>query len=88
MTFAGHRAPSNPTKRAVFMQIKEHYFELHSKPLLMRGQYMNNDKPVNQQRYMQHMKSSITFHTNTGLSSHDAFIKAAKEWEKDLMKGA
>ena len=70
------------------MQIKEHYFELHSKPLLMRGQYMHNGKPVNQQRYMQHMKSSITFHTNTGLSSRDAFIKAAKEWEKDLMKGA
>jgi hypothetical protein len=87
-TFAGHRAPSNPTKRAVFMQIKEHYFELHSKPLLMRGQYMHNDKPVNQQRYMQHMKSSITFHTNTGLCSRDAFIKAAKEWEKDLIKGA
>ena len=70
------------------MQIKEHYFELHSKPLLMRGQYMHNDKPVNQQRYMQHMKSSITVHTNTGLCSRDAFIKAAKEWDKDLRKGA
>ena len=88
MTFAGHRAPSNPKKRAVFMQIKEQYFKLHFKALLMKGHYMHNDKPVNQRLYMQHMKASITTHTNTGLSSHDAFIKAAKEWDKDLRKGA
>ena len=96
VTFAGHRAPSHPTKRAMFMQIKEEYARLRtqsslreaanaSKPLDGEGGKKKNQHPITtftQKKFMQHMRASIKSSTKKGMDSHHAFAKAAYDWTK------
>ena len=95
VTFAGHRAPLNPTKRAVFMQIIDEYAKIRTTtpslsnkdPTLPSDGHEGNQKAqpsttFTQKKFMQQMKATIKSYIKTGLDAHVAFAKAAADYRK------
>ena len=52
------------------------------------GKKQQSTARVTQKKFMQHMKASIKMNIHNGMSSRDAFTKAAKDWAKQTKAAA